>query len=118
MVVKNNNPTYRYAAWHLGFEKTKFNFYTGITERLAEPEVHRYQPFSTFSYSLGHNRSVAAHPDGWSLDNRPGYSSRLIRCPTHRSSSTLRRKAALGSHIVVMPLFVDRRMNLVPSRYW
>jgi hypothetical protein len=39
MVVKNSNPTYRQAAWHLALENTKSNFYTGITERLAEPEV-------------------------------------------------------------------------------
>jgi len=45
MVVKNSNPTYHQAAWHVALKNTKCNFCTGSTERLAEPKVQRYRPF-------------------------------------------------------------------------
>ena len=45
MVVKTGNPAYIQTAWHLVLENTKFNFYPGSTEQLAEPEVQRYRSF-------------------------------------------------------------------------
>jgi len=59
MVVKTGNQTYLQTAWHVGFAITKFNFYPDSTEQLAEPEVQRYRPFSTFSHRLGPLRSLS-----------------------------------------------------------